>query len=65
MSDSEDIKVGDKVWLKSGGPPMMVRTVDTNASSGESFADCEWFVGTAAHRNDFALSSLTKIPPTA
>ena len=61
---SEEIKVGDKVRLKSGGPEMMVDQIDTGFGGGALRAYCEWF--NEKHEpqyKDFALTSLEKVPP--
>lgn len=38
----QDIKPGDEVRLKSGGPVMTVEYTDTTLT-GENFAVCIWF----------------------
>jgi uncharacterized protein YodC (DUF2158 family) len=60
---AEDISIGDKVWLKSGSPSMVVRDIDAEAATAIPTAECEWLVGNAAHRAWFAVTSLTKNTP--
>jgi uncharacterized protein YodC (DUF2158 family) len=55
-----DIKVGDVVKLKSGGPAMTV-----NAMLEKSNCDCRWFddtqmQGQVAHAATFAMEALDK-----
>jgi uncharacterized protein YodC (DUF2158 family) len=53
----EQIKVGDVVQLKSGGPFMTVASVGSR--SGEPKAYCDWFVeGTKQCTGGFPLTSL-------
>ncbi len=40
---SEEVKVGDVVRLKSGGPKMVVVAIDTTQFDTELSAWCEWF----------------------
>lgn len=43
-----EIKAGDVVTLKSGGPLMAVRRIDISfsyVSDGEDMAVCQWFEG--------------------
>ncbi len=40
-----EIKAGDVVQLKSGGPPMTVEWTSTS-QGGKPFARCVWFDGT-------------------
>lgn len=56
MGENE-IKVGDSVKLKSGGPTMTVRTI---ARDGDEppYAICDWFEGTKRDTRDFPLTSL-------
>ncbi|NHT77540.1 uncharacterized protein DUF2158 [Rhizobium sp. PP-WC-2G-219] len=58
----DQIKVGDVVVLKSGGPKMTVSTIDRRASGGELHAWCDWFVQDKApwkkESGVFALTSL-------
>lgn len=39
----QDIKPGDQVRLKSGGPTMTVEQNGTSDMTGEDFAVCVWF----------------------
>lgn len=50
-----DIKVGDVVQLKSGGPKMTVNEI-TDAA-----ANCVWFVGGSRESGIFHPSSLEKV----
>ena len=54
----QNFKVGDVVRLKSGGPKMTVRAVDTDATSGEVTIYCDWFAGTTAHHEYFPPDAL-------
>jgi uncharacterized protein YodC (DUF2158 family) len=56
MSD-EQIKLGDVVQLKSGGPGMTVERL-YRSTSGEEKAECLWFDGTQPKSGQFALTSL-------
>jgi len=47
-----DIKAGEVVELKSGGPPMTVRDVKNG------MAWCQWFEGANAKGDSFATTSL-------
>ena len=50
---ANQIKVGDTVKLKSGGPNMNVQSIDEKGR-----AVCSWFVDGEAHREVFRLESL-------
>ena len=52
---TERIETGDIVRLKSGGPPMVVRSV-----SGDT-AYCQWYAGVDLHQGTFLFSSLRDI----
>ncbi|MGE4281296.1 MAG: YodC family protein [Magnetospirillum sp.] len=39
----QDIKPGDEVRLKSGGPVMTVEHAGTSDMTGDDFAVCVWF----------------------
>lgn len=59
---SEEIKVGDKVRLKSGGPNMMVDHVGPEYDGGPDRAWCEWFDEKRhPQKKDFALTSVEKV----
>jgi len=47
-----NIKLGDVVKLKSGGPKMTVREITNNR------AYCDWFDGTNSKKDNFPLTSL-------
>ena len=53
---SADIKAGDVVRLKSGGPKMTVSKVEQR--NGAMRVDCDWFEGTKATYGTFPASSL-------
>jgi len=58
---SDEIKAGDIVMLKSGGPPMTVKWVGKNALEQEG-AFCEWFVNDKAPwKMESALFSLASL----
>lgn len=60
----DEIKTGDVVTLKSGGPKMTVSTVDKKMGGKELHAWCDWFVQDKApwkkDQGVFPLSSLKK-----
>jgi uncharacterized protein YodC (DUF2158 family) len=59
MSEDFEIKVGDVVALKSGGPPMTVVRLLPKAEDGPS-AKCVWFQGEAMpHEMSFVQRALT------
>lgn len=63
---SEEIKVGDVVRLKSGGPNMTVNHIGPQYDGGEDRVWCEWFNEKNHPCNkDFALTSVEKAPPKA
>lgn len=52
-----DIKVGDVVMLKSGGPKMTVSAVGKGVGD-EPRAWCDWFEGTKPQSSSFPATSL-------
>lgn len=48
-------EAGDVVRLKSGGPPMVVRS-----ASGDT-AYCQWYAGVDLHQGTFLFSSLRDV----
>lgn len=67
---ADEIKVGDVVQLKSGGPKMTVSQVARTAkfagdTSGPMSAWCDWFVADRApwkkEKGTFPLTSLNKV----
>jgi uncharacterized protein YodC (DUF2158 family) len=54
-----DIKLGDVVQLKSGGPLMTVRHI-SDVKTGEKSASCVWFVGNEVKEMLFGLETLVK-----
>ncbi len=55
-----DLKVGDVVYLKSGGPAM---TINGQANYGTEWT-CAWFTENAYSRADFASEALTTENPS-
>ena len=54
-----EIKAGDVVQLKSGGPKMTVSQVGKASMGGEMLrAWCDWFEGTKKMDGNFPLTSL-------
>lgn len=56
----EEIKPGDTVRLKSGGPLMTVQTVGNYDGLGGRGANCVWFEKSKKETAVFALSNLEK-----
>ena len=56
MEATMDIRKGDVVQLKSGGPKMTVAHIDEHES-----AYCQWFVGGKQEGQSFPVSSLVKL----
>jgi uncharacterized protein YodC (DUF2158 family) len=54
-----EIKAGDVVWLKSGGPKMTVKSIDS-----KQLCKCIWFQHGEIHHCDFEIVTLTKNDPT-
>ena len=60
----DEIRVGDVVQLKSGGPTMTVEDADVISDSQVQLVRCVWFplpTGAALH-DDFPLAGLKKYP---
>lgn len=55
-----DIKVGDIVYLKSGGPAM---TINGKSKTGTEWS-CAWFVDNNIKSADFRSDALTKDNPS-
>lgn len=53
---SDQLKAGDVVQLKSGGPHMTVSKL--REWQGRTEANCDWFEGTTAKYGSFPLTSL-------
>jgi len=53
-----EIKEGNVVQLKSGGPKMTVSQVGTTMGSETLKAWCDWFEGTKKMDGNFPLTSL-------
>ena len=53
---TDQIKVGDVVQLKSGGPKMTVASIDEKGR-----AWCSWFVNGENHREVFRPESLEQV----
>ncbi|MBB5287488.1 uncharacterized protein YodC (DUF2158 family) [Rhabdobacter roseus] len=60
----EEIKLGDVVWLKSGGPIMTANNWDTMTRS-ELGLKCYWFVQGQLCEGIFSSHALTKTAPDA
>ncbi|MBP0116386.1 YodC family protein [Bradyrhizobium vignae] len=58
---SSDIKLGDVVQLKSGGPKMTIQKLGTFTTVGGPGAVCVWFDGSKEQKQVFALVTLQKI----
>lgn len=54
-----DLKVGDVVYLKSGGPAM---TINSKANYGKEWL-CTWFVGDEYNKAGFSPEALTTENP--
>jgi uncharacterized protein YodC (DUF2158 family) len=54
----DEIKKGDTVKLKSGGPTMTVNDIK-DAKDGK-YASCVWFDGSTSKRENFDLVTLEK-----
>jgi len=54
-----NIKPGDIVWLKNGGPSMTVRSLLKN----NRFATCDWFDGNKLLTGTFSIDQLTDKEP--
>ena len=55
VTDTREFEAGDIVRLKSGGPPMVVRSI------GGDTAYCQWYAGVDLHQGTFLFSSLHDI----
>ena len=55
-----NIKIGDTVRLKSGGPVMTVENVG-NDMSGKMTVWCVWFEGTKAIHGAFAMAAVESV----
>jgi uncharacterized protein YodC (DUF2158 family) len=58
MSEDADLKVGDTVSLKIGGPIMIIHSVDGSSVT------CDWPVKSDIKRKSFAAEELTKVDIT-
>jgi uncharacterized protein YodC (DUF2158 family) len=52
----EQLREGDVVRLKSGGPPMTI------VGYSESNVQCKWFDGNKVQEDWFPMYSITKVP---
>lgn len=52
---AEELKIGDVVQLKSGGPSMTLEEIDFTGG-----ALCAWFEGKKVEKRTFQLTSLEK-----
>jgi uncharacterized protein YodC (DUF2158 family) len=65
ISMSEQLKKGDTVKLKSGGPVMTIKDIGDYANSGhDDAALCVWFVGLNKVEDVFDLATLTPTEPS-
>ncbi|MCK4413806.1 MAG: DUF2158 domain-containing protein [Candidatus Eisenbacteria sp.] len=58
---AEEIKAGDVVQLKSGGPRMTVEWVDKDRLTDRPVACCKWFEGKKLMGDTFELISLKRV----
>jgi uncharacterized protein YodC (DUF2158 family) len=56
---SEELKAGDVVELKSGGPEMTISSIGD--LRGEVRARCDWFEGSTSKYGSFPVTSLRKV----
>ncbi len=58
-----ELKVGDVVMLKSGGPEMTVRSYTYPMQDGkdDSKAECVWFEEASLHKAVFKVDELLKL----
>ena len=63
MKTETDIKPGDTVRLKSGGPKMTVTKVGVPYMTTAMSVWCKWFEGTKLHEGDFVIEAVQKIEP--
>jgi uncharacterized protein YodC (DUF2158 family) len=57
VTKMNEIKLGDVVQVKSGGPRMTVSAVYRNPD-GVPSAYCDWFDGKKTQKNSFPIASL-------
>lgn len=57
MEKEIEIKAGDQVKLKSGGPTMTVKNIG-NYSYEKNVAMCAWFDGSKLKEDTFVLATL-------
>jgi uncharacterized protein YodC (DUF2158 family) len=53
-----DIKEGDTVRLKSGGPTMTVAEIERAAAGAGTVARCDWFIRNKLETGKFPVGSL-------
>jgi uncharacterized protein YodC (DUF2158 family) len=56
---SDDIKVGDVVQLRSGGPVM---TVGSRGGNNHAYVGCVWFDGSNVKEHGFSVELLRLVP---
>ena len=56
---SDQLKIGDPVWLKSGGPAMSIRLIGDELSSDNVW--CQWFEGEIPNEGCFPKDSLEPV----
>ena len=58
---NDELKVGDVVTLKSGGPKMTIESIDVSAGGSHKMAYCVWFDEKKIRQESaFQLTSLEK-----
>jgi len=58
-----ELKIGDVVQLKSGGPAMTIEWLGKGMMDDVQKASCTWFEGKKHSKADFSVSSLKKYEP--
>lgn len=58
-----ELKVGEVVKLKSGGPHMTISEIPNLGDNGVQYVTCEWFAGSTRRTESFDFQVLTGIEP--
>lgn len=58
-----ELKIGDTVRLKSGGPVMTIEDIGTPQYSDAPTAWCVWFEKTDVKKGSFPMAALDKYTP--
>ena len=58
MSNDSELRVGDIVKLKSGGPNMTVAKIDINLAAKKNEIQCKWFAGKSLQMGTFNPQTL-------